>query len=180
MKKAIFSLFAVSLLGSLISLPQVFFGQEQVSKDWEQKSYVERGKYLVDHLAECVGCHTPLGRGGPGDPDMNLYLSGVPAKFAGAKAGPPQVAGFPGPKGARYYPSNITPDLETGIGKWTEEQFVRAFKEAIRGDGSKYDKSQMEWEIYANMREEDVRAIYRYLRTVKSIKNKVPANISPR
>jgi mono/diheme cytochrome c family protein len=180
MKKVTFSLFAVLLLGSLIFMHQVLLAQEKTPKDWEQKSYAERGKYLVDHLAECVGCHTTLGRGGPGDPDMSLYLSGVPAKFAGVKEGPPQVAGFPGPKGARYYPSNITPDPETGIGKWTEEQFVRALRDRVRRDGSKYDKSQMEWEIYANMKEEDVRAIYRYLKTVKPIKNKVPANIRPK
>lgn len=180
MRKVTFWLFAISLLGLLIFLPQVFLGQERVSKDWEQRSFVERGKYLVDHLAECVGCHTPLGRGGPGDSDMNLYLSGVPVKFAGVQEGPPQVAGFPGPKGARYYPANITPDPETGIGRWTEEQFVRAFKGGLRPDGSKYDKSPMEWEIYVNMREEDARAIFRYLRTVKPIKNKVPENILPK
>ncbi len=168
------------LLSSLIvSLSAIIFAQEPGPKEWEQKGYVERGKYLVDHLAECVGCHTPLGPGGTGDSDLNLYLSGVPAKFAGQKVGPPQVAGFPGPRGAKYYPRNITPDPDTGIGKWSEEQFVRAFKNRTRPDGTKYDNSDMPWDSFRNMKEEDIRAIYRYLKTIKPINNKVPENVPP-
>lgn len=179
MKNKIVLAVLLAAVSVLVWLPRQVSSQVRVPKDWEQKSYVERGKYLVDHLGECVGCHTPLGKGGPGDPDMNLYLSGVPAKFAGVKEGPPQVAGFPWPKGARFYPKNLTPDPETGIGKWTEEQFVKALTEGIRPDGKKYATSQMEWEIYRNMREEDIRAMYRYLVTIKPIKNKVPDNIPP-
>lgn len=154
--------------------------QERIPADWEQKTYVKRGRYLVNHLAECVGCHTPLGPGGSGDPDMSLFLSGVPAKFAGKKNGPPQVAGARGPRGSRYYAKNLTPDPETGLGKWTEEQFIAALKTATRPDGTKYDRSQMRWEFYRSMKVEDARAIYRYLRTIKPIKNKVPANIPPK
>lgn len=165
-------------LGLLIGLPVQLSAQEKIPGDWEQKTYVERGKYLVYNLAECVGCHTPLNREGLAN--MKLYLSGVPAKFAGKKKGPPQVAGFRGRKGARYYPKNLTPDPETGLGKWTEKHFVRAFKEGIRPDGTKYDKSQMGFDEYGKMKEADIRAIYRYLRTIKPIKNKVPKNIPPK
>jgi mono/diheme cytochrome c family protein len=175
MKNAVLTL---PLLSLFIALPVEISAQEQIPKDWEQKTYVERGRYLVHNLAECVGCHTPLGRGG--DHNMKLYLSGVPAKFAGKKKGPPQIAGFRGRKGARYYPKNITPDRETGIGKWTENQFLRAFEQGIRPDGTKYDKSAMPWETYRNMKEEDIRAMYRYLMTIKPIRNKVPENIPPK
>ncbi len=167
------NLFIITLSGNLLA-------QEQILTEWEQKTYVERGRYLVNNLADCIGCHTPLGPGGPGDPDMKLFLSGVPAKFAGVKKGPPQVAGFPGPRGARYYPKNLTPDADTGIGKWTEDLFVRAFKDGIRPDGTQYDKSEMQWKRYKNMKEEDIRAVYRYLRSIKPIKNKVPKNVPPR
>lgn len=61
--------------------------EEAIPADWEQANYIERGNYLVNYLGHCVGCHTPLGPDGRSD--MSLYLSGVPAKFAGAKAGPP-------------------------------------------------------------------------------------------
>ena len=152
--------------------------RETIPTDWEQTSYLERGDYLVNYLGHCVGCHTPLGP--DGQSDRSLYLSGVPAKFAGAKAGPPQVAGFPGPRGARVYAKNITPDPETGIGRWSEDQFVQTFKRGVRPDGTKYVISPMEWNIYANMKEEDVRAMYRYLRTVKPISNRAPANIPPK
>jgi mono/diheme cytochrome c family protein len=152
--------------------------QETIPADWEQTSYVERGNYLVNYLGHCAGCHTPLAPNG--ESDMSLYLSGVPAKYAGTKVGRPQVAGFPGPRGARFYAANLTPDPETGLGRWSEEQFVRTFKHGVRPDGTKYATSPMEWNIYANMKEEDVRAIYRYLRTIKAIPNKVPANIPPK
>ncbi len=163
---------ALSLLVAACALQS---GQERIPSDWEQPTYLERGHYLVNYLGHCTGCHTPLGPNGQSD--MSLFLSGVPAKFAGAKAGPPQVAGFPGPRGARVYAKNITPDGETGIGRWSEAQFVRTFKTGVSPAGVKYVISPMEWDIYANMKEEDVRAMYRYLRTVKPISNRVPANI---
>jgi mono/diheme cytochrome c family protein len=149
--------------------------QENVPADWEQASYIERGNYLVNHLGDCIGCHTP--RTPDGQSDRSLLLSGVPAKYAGVKEGPTQVAGFPGPRGARIYAKNLTPDAETGIGKWSEDQFVKTFKTGIRPDGVKYTVTPMEWNIYANMKEEDARAIYRYLRTITPISNKVPTNI---
>ncbi len=178
MKRFILIIFAILFISLLASLSQEFYAEEQVPAQWEQKSYVERGNYLVNHLGECLGCHTPRGR--KGGLDMKLVLSGVPAKFAGRKGGPPHIAGFRGPRGSRYYSKNITPDRETGIGKWSEDQFVRALKTMTRPDGTKYDHSQMNWEIYMNMREEDMRAMYRYLKTIKPIKNKVPKNIPPK
>ena len=152
--------------------------QDKVPQEWEQRSYLERGNYLVNHLAECVGCHTPL-QPGSDTADKSLFLSGVPEKFAGRTEGPPQIAGYRGPNGARFYPKNLTPDDETGLGKWSESDFVKAFKEGIRPDGSKYRPSAMPWELFRNMEEEDSRAIYRYLRTIKPIRNQVPANIAP-
>lgn len=148
-----------------------------VPADWEQANYVARGDYLVNHLGDCIGCHTP--RSADGRLDRNLFLSGVPAKYAGIKEGPSQVAGFPGPRGARYYAKNITPDNDTGLGKWTEEQFVQALKSGVRPDGTKYVQSPMEWNIYRNMTEEDLRAMYRYLRMIKAVSNQPPANIPP-
>ena len=166
---------ALTFIGAACSLISV---QGTIPADWEQTSYIERGNYLVNYLGHCAGCHTPLGP--DGQSDMSLYLSGVPAKYAGTKVGRSQVAGFPGPRGARFYAANLTPDPKTGLGRWSEEQFVRTFKHGVRPDGTKYATSPMEWNIYANMKEEDVRAIYRYLRTIKAIPNKVPANIPPK
>jgi mono/diheme cytochrome c family protein len=162
----------------LISSAAGFTAEEMVPLDWQQKSYAERGKYIVDHLGNCIGCHTPIQKNGVSN--MQLYLSGVPAKFAGTIKGPPQVAGFPRPKGARVYTSNLTPDPETGLGKWSEKDFIQAFKKGVRPDGVKYVESPMEWDQYSNMKIEDIQAIYRYLRTVKPIENNVPKNIPPK
>jgi mono/diheme cytochrome c family protein len=177
MNTKIVNLFSFVGLSLVIAACAVNSTHETIPADWEQTSYIERGDYLVNHLGHCVGCHTPLAANGQSD--MNLYLSGVPAKFAGVKEGPNQVAGFPGPRGSRVYAKNLTPDGETGIGKWTEDQFVATLKRGIRPDGVKYAVTPMEWNIYANMNEEDARAIYRYLRTIKPIVNKVTANIPP-
>jgi mono/diheme cytochrome c family protein len=166
---------ALTFIGAACALNS---SRETIPADWEQANYIERGNYLVNHLGHCVGCHTPLAPNG--ESDMKFYLSGVPAKYAGTTVGRSQVAGFPGPRGARFYAKNLTPDPETGLGRWSEEQFVQTFKNGVSPDGTKYAISPMEWNIYANMKEEDVRAIYRYLRTIKAIPNKVPANIPPK
>ena len=94
----LFSLALTAVLGAACAMNS---GREKLPTDWEQTSYVERGHYLVNYLGHCTGCHTPLGA--DGESDRSLFLSGVPAKFAGATAGPPQVAGFPGPRGSRVY-----------------------------------------------------------------------------
>src|SRR5258706_16023866 len=96
--------------------------QENVPVDWEEASYIERGNYLVNHLGDCIGCHTP--RMPDGQADRSLLLSGVPAKYAGVKEGPTQVAGFPGPRGARIYAKYLTSYAKTGIGKRSEDQSV--------------------------------------------------------
>ncbi len=179
MNRKLIGLTTVSSLALIIISQLYLLAQEKVPQEWEQKSYLELGNYLVNHLAECVGCHTPL-QPGSDTADRSLFLSGVPEKFAGRNEGPPQIAGYPGPNGARFYPKNLTPDDETGLGKWSESDFAKAFKEGVRPDGSKYEASAMPWELYRYMSVEDSRAIYRYLRTIKPIRNKVPANIPPR
>jgi len=73
--------------------------------------------------------------------------------------------------------ANITPDTTTGIGGWTEEMFLAKFKnykdkEAYDYDPGKYN-SEMPWTIFANMTDDDIKSIYKYLRTIKPIKNTV-------
>ncbi|MBI3091705.1 MAG: c-type cytochrome [Candidatus Tectomicrobia bacterium] len=140
-----------------------------------QENLVARGKYLAVNVAHCIGCHSPIGA--KGQRIARLEFSGVPAKNVKRRQGPPQNVGFPGPAGMRAYPKNITPDPETGIGSWTEADFLRAFKEGVNPQGKKYAYTQMEWETYRGIRDEDLRAMYAYLRTVPAVKNAVPKNI---
>jgi mono/diheme cytochrome c family protein len=119
---------------------------------------VERGKYLVDGIGGCGDCHTP--RGGP--------LKG--ATLAGGSS-------FGGPKAPfEAHASNLTPDPETGIGKWTDEQIVKAIREGVRPDGSVIGPP-MATEFFKHISDSDAGAIVAYLRTVKPVKNRVKKSV---
>ncbi|KAB2880647.1 cytochrome c [bacterium] len=130
----------------------------------EKTDTVAYGKYMIT-LASCGECHTPKEKGDP-IPGMD---------FAGGFK-------FVMPWGT-IRTANITPDIETGIGSWTKEQFIKRFK-TFDNDAAKqvvlkppFDEGHfntlMPWTQYAGMTEEDLGAIYAYLRTVKPVKNKV-------
>lgn len=123
---------------------------------------VKYGEYLAN-TAACDQCHTPTNRGRI-IPER-LYAGG---RFIESSWGTVES-------------SNITPDKETGIGAWSEQDFIQRFKAFDRTSG-KYEEdavkpgefnSPMPWQGYAGMSEEDLAAIYAYLMTVKPIKNKV-------
>jgi len=121
-----------------------------------QNTPVERGKYLVNTVAACGNCHNPRDAKGQYIEDKTLA--------GGARIPLPQATVF-GP--------NITPDPETGIGSWTDEQVVAAIREGVRPDNSIIGPP-MPIEMYRHLSDEDVRAIVAYLRTVPAVKNEVP------
>ncbi len=84
-----------------------------------------------------------------------------------------------GPWGISFS-SNITSD-ETGIGTWTEEQFIKAMKEGkYKGlDNSRPIMPPMPWKAYANMTDDDLKAVFAYLKTTKPVRNIVPAPVAP-
>ncbi len=73
--------------------------------------------------------------------------------------------------------ANITPDVETGIGSWTKDMFIKRFKFYENNDSLFVNhgdsNSEMPWSVYARMTEEDLGSIYDYLRTVKPVKNRI-------
>jgi cytochrome c553 len=120
---------------------------------------MERGRYLVDTIGTCGNCHTPKDkRGRP-----------IAAKrFAGGfviKEEPFDAVA-----------ANITPDPETGIGKWTLAQTIRAIREGIRPDGTVIGPP-MPIELYRRLSDRDVRAIAVYIRSVKPVRNKVAKSV---
>ena len=120
---------------------------------------VERGRYLVETIGGCGNCHTPRGPGG-------VFAEGK--HLAG---------GFVfDEKPFRAVSSNITPDKETGIGNWTDDQIVKAIREGIRPDGSLIGPP-MPFELYRKMSDSDVRAIVAYLRTVPAVSNKAEKSV---
>jgi mono/diheme cytochrome c family protein len=113
---------------------------------------VERGRYLAAGPAFCAGCHTRF------DP-----LQGF------APVGAPLAGGLPEPDPKRsdheIVPPNLTPDPGTGhITAWSEDQFVARFRA-----GRLLDSSSMPWENFQRMTDEDVRSIYRFLRSLEPV-----------
>ena len=120
---------------------------------------VERGRYLVT-AASCGDCHSPMD-------DRGTPLPG--RELSGGNE-------FPTGDGWVARTANITPDSATGIGTWTRERFVGAFKARQSGGAGPAPGarlSPMPWLSYAGMTEEDLGAIYDYLRTVPPVRNEV-------
>lgn len=143
-----------------------------------------RGKYLVA-TPGCMDCHTPLKMGPKGpEPDLSRTLSGHPEALVMPAVpklpeGPWLVissatnTAFAGPWGVSFA-ANLTPDPDTGLGEWT----LRDFRETIRtgrhmGRGREV-LPPMPIPVYANFTDDDLAAIYAYLRTLPPVRNRVP------
>lgn len=123
---------------------------------------VAYGEYITN-AAACADCHTPMDpRGGP--------LPGM--DFAGGFE-------FPLPGGGVVRSANITPDATTGIGSWTEQQFIDKFKAfentplRALSAAEQRENTTMPWLAYAGMTPDDLGAMYAYLRSLKPIVNRV-------
>ena len=132
----------------------------------------------------CNDCHTPLKMGPKGpEPDMTRMLSGHPQNFpvspAPAPAGTWLWSGdatntaFAGPWGVTYS-FNLTPDKNTGIGIWTEDIFMNTIRNGRHWGVSRPIMPPMPWQNYAQMSDDDLRAVFAYLRTIPPVNNKVP------
>lgn len=151
---------------------------------------VTRGRYLVV-ITACSDCHTPMKMGANGpEPDMAQFLAGHPAQHAlpepprgadgWAWSGSATNTAFAGPWGITYA-INLTPDNDTGIGLWTEQVFVNALKTGRHMGVGRPILPPMPWPAYAGMTDQDLRAMYAYLRTIDAKVNKAPdAIVAPR
>ncbi len=113
----------------------------------------EYGGYLAQHVGLCADCHTPR-TGLRSEPDRSRPFAGM--------AHPPKD--FPSK------PTNLTPDPETGIGRWSEADFIKTLRTGSKPSGKSLDPF-MPWRQIRRMSDDDLRAIYRYLRTLKPIRN---------
>jgi cytochrome c553 len=151
-------------------------------------SAAARGQYLVS-IAGCNDCHTPwkMGENGP-EPDMTQMLAGHPA---GMQLPPPPAPSGPwiasftgsntawsGPWGISYT-ANLTPDPETGIGKWTTETFRDTIRSGRHLGRGRPLLPPMPWPVYRNMTDDDLAAVFAYLQTIPAISNKVPEPTPP-
>jgi mono/diheme cytochrome c family protein len=123
-------------------------------------SGVQRGRYLVDHVALCSDCHTP--RNFIGAPKQSLYLAGATEKNN------PLGEAIP----------NITPDKETGIGEWRRQDIAELLITGVKPDGDNVQGLMAEvihgtTHGYKEMKKEDALAIADYLKSIPPVKNKV-------
>ena len=159
--------------------------QQPISQD----SLISRGRYLVTVMV-CNDCHSPK-KMGPMGPEIDTarMLSGHPSGNPVAKADPrltdswilfnQDLTAFVGPWGTSFA-ANLTSD-ETGIGNWTEAQFFKAIREGkYKGmDNTRPLLPPMPWQMYTNASDEDLRAIFAYLKSTPPVENRVPAPVPP-
>lgn len=151
---------------------------------------IKKGEYLVTTIG-CNDCHSPKRMGARG-PEVipELLLSGYPGNRPVPKASAEalkngwgmfnaDLTSFVGPWGESFA-GNLTSD-PTGIGNWTEEQFKKALTQGkFKGiDGGRMLLPPMPWQNWANMKDEDVKAIFLYLKSTPPVRNIVPAPIPP-
>jgi mono/diheme cytochrome c family protein len=123
-------------------------------------SATSRGQYLAT-IMDCTGCHTPgtlLGK-----PDHARPLAGSEVGF--------QIPGL-----GIFYPPNLTPDRESGLGEWTTDQIVKAVRTGERPDG-RILVPVMPYHSYAALTDEDAKDLASYLKTLRPVRNKVPGPI---
>jgi Cytochrome c len=122
---------------------------------------LERGRYIATALSGCSYCHTPHNWSAPGTP----YLENM--EGAG---GILPYEGVPG----RIVAPNLTPDRETGAGRWTDDQFARAIWEGVGQDGRALFP-MMPYPRYREMTDEDVASVVVYLRSLPAVRNPLPS-----
>ncbi len=177
---------AVAIIGVFVIAFNACNQQETAKPVAAAEDPVKRGEYLVGIMG-CDDCHSPK-KMGPQGPEliMEKRLSGFPQDF---KLPPVDAAMIKngwlpiwnelttiiGPWG-QTYAANITSD-STGIGTWTEAQFKKAFTEGkYKGlDDSRPLLPHMPWQNYRNIHEEDLKAIFAFLKSTPPVKNIVPA-----
>lgn len=163
-------------------------GQGQQAAIQLAAEQVARGQYLVT-VGGCNDCHSPkkMGPNGP-EPDPERLLSGHPQDEPLARVDTSELGSWvlfshgltaaAGPWGVSYA-ANLTSD-DTGIGLWTEEQFIKCIREGkYKGlEGSRPLLPPMPWPSFAQMTDEDLKAVFAYLKSTRPVRNIVPAPVA--
>ena len=126
---------------------------------------IERGRYLVESILGCGNCHTP--KAPTGEPITRLNLSGGGLSFS--------IPPFTGTA------TNITPDRETGIGSWTDDEIKRAIVAGKRPNHGRLPNTElavvMATSFFKAMTPSDLDAVVAYLRSIPAIRNEVAAPV---
>jgi hypothetical protein len=185
--KAIITIFLIGIFAwSLNSCDSTKAVNDAVAAPPSKDSLVKRGNYLVTALG-CNDCHSPKKMGPQGpyvDPARMLsgFPSNAPIPVPGAEDIKNGLVVFSGDLTAAVGPwgitfaANITSDA-TGIGNWKEEQFKNALRHGkYKGlDSERMLMPPMPWQNFSNLTDQDIEAIFNYLKTTKPVNNVVPA-----
>lgn len=151
---------------------------------------VARGRYLVT-LGGCNDCHTPkrFTPAGP-VPDSSRFLAGHPADLKLPPVPPgvlgpdrwgalvtPTLTAWAGPWGVSFT-ANLTPD-PSGLASWTVEQFIQTMRTGKHLGMGRPILPPMPWYDIGQLTDDDLRAMFAFLRTVRPVQNPVPAPIPP-
>jgi mono/diheme cytochrome c family protein len=147
-----------NLIGMIFGLTGLILTMAPASAD----ELTARGEYLAT-IMDCAGCHTT----GVffGKPDPERYLAGSEVGF--------QIPGL-----GIFYPPNLTPDRETGLGAWSAEDIVKAVRTGERPDG-RILAPAMPYMHYGKLSDADAFALATYLKSIKPVRHQVPAITGP-
>ena len=189
MRKIIFAAFSLAVF-SIILFVQFSCTQHEEKKPLTQAEMIALGKYIV-HTSGCDDCHTPkiFTEKGPVF-DTTRSLSGFPngevlasidmdmIKPGNWILGDKHLSAWAGPWGISYA-SNLTPDKATGIGTLTEELFIKTLRDGKYMGVGRPLLPPMPWQVIGMKTDEDLKAIYAYLMSIKPIHNLVPQPTPP-
>ncbi len=120
-----------------------------------------RGQYIVEHEAACADCHSPH--------EWTKHDAPIPPGMEGAGQDFSILKGLPG----HVVAPNLTPDLETGSGTWSDDALARAIREGIGHDGRALFP-MMPYEGYRHLPDEDLASIVVFLRSLPPVRNPLP------
>ena len=189
MKRSAFIAIPIAIFSFLV-ISQINCSGREENKPMSQSEMVALGKYIVT-TGGCDDCHTPKIFTAMGPVfDTTRRFSGFPqgetlpaydVKFAAPGnwiAAEKHLAAWVGPWGISYA-ANLTPDNATGIGALTEEMFIKSLREGKYMGVGRPLLPPMPWDVIGKKTDQDHKAIYAYLRSVKPIHNEVPQPTPP-
>jgi mono/diheme cytochrome c family protein len=164
---------------------QINCGQQPEKKEMTQEELIQKGEYLVN-IGGCNDCHTPkvfnemgmmedttrLLSGHPQDMPLQEFDKNIvePGKWYLVNS---HLTAWVGPWGVSFA-RNLTPDGPTGLGNWTEEIFIKAMRTGKTMGAGRPILPPMPWFNLAKLPDEDLKAIFAYLKSLKPVKNQVP------
>ncbi len=166
-------------------------GEPKQADAFSMSRQIERGKYLVN-IGGCNDCHSPKIYTSSGPiPDPSRLLSGHPASSTLPEV-PKNVMGpqgwaaltnsdftaWAGPWGTSFA-TNLTPDEVTGTGAWLESSFISAMRSGRHMGTGRPILPPMPWQNIGELSDDDLRAIFAYLQSLKPINNMVPMPMKP-